>query len=58
MMKKIQILETEKDQNLVLIADLEKHMKRFKEENETKIEENAKLIEEMLKLRKEIDSLT
>jgi len=58
MLKKIQSLETEKDQNITLIIDLERDLKYTREEKERQIKENAKLIEEMLKLRKEIDSLS
>ena len=58
MMNKIQTLEEEKDHNMTVVIDMEDDLKRFKKEKERQITENAKLIEEMLKLRRKIDSLT
>ena len=56
-LKKIQTLERQKDDNLTLIIDLERDLKRTKDENDKQITENAKLVENMLTLRKEMDSL-
>ena len=55
MMKRIQHLQTEKDDNLSMIIELERDIKRHKDENMRLSDENAKLSEEACKLREDLE---
>ncbi|CAK8687025.1 unnamed protein product [Clavelina lepadiformis] len=51
MLRKIQVLQADKDDNLSMILDMERDVKRLKDENASQAAENAKLREEMSKIR-------
>ena len=55
MLKRIQLLQSEKDDNLTVIIELERDIKRYKDENLRLSDENAKLSEEACKLREEVE---
>ena len=55
MLKRIQLLTSEKDDNLSMIIELERDIKRNKEENMRLSDENAKLSEDVCKLREELE---
>ena len=57
MLKKIQALQNEKDNNLTLIIDMERDMKRIKEEKNKFSSENAKFAEDILKLQDQLSFL-
>ena len=57
MLKKIQALQNEKDNNLTLIIDMERDMKRIKEEKTKISSENAKFAEDILKLHDQLSFL-
>ena len=55
MLKRLQIFEKEKDENLAMIIDLEREIKREKEDKIKQMDENERLLEETSKLRAELD---
>ena len=57
MLKRIKFLQTEKDQKLALVMDLEGEVAKLKEEKLKLIEENAKLSDDIAQLKIKVDSI-
>ena len=57
MLKKIKQLHSEKDDNLALVIELERDLKRVKEEKSNTAKLNATLNNNMKKLTEELESL-
>ena len=55
LLKKIQMLNREKEDNLAMVVDLERDIKRLSEENMKQADENSRLSEDVAKCRSELD---